>query len=161
MVDRAQGGPGGNRSRRYLATAGSARFTIAELVDQTEASARTIRYYITEGLLPPAYGRGPNATYDRGHLLRLRLIGDLKQRRLGLEEIRRQLHELSDEDVGALLAIQTRPEDVRWRRVALHPDIELHVRESPGDQVDVAFETVIDEIIGHCRVVVERLEREG
>lgn len=153
--------PQTGRMPRALAAPVSHRFTISELVNETEASARTIRYYITEGLLPPAYGRGPNATYDRGHLLRLRLIGDLKQRRLGLNEIKRRLQELSDEDVAALLVIQTRPVEDRWRRVALHPDIELHVRESAGALVDVAFESATDEIIGLCRVVVERLEREG
>ncbi len=161
MVERGRGELGENRLGRTLATSGAHRFAIAELVEQTEASARTVRYYITEGLLPPAYGRGPNATYDQGHLVRLKLIGDLKRRRLGLEEIRRHLQGLSDDDVAALLAIQTRPIEDRWRRVALHPDIELHIREIAGEAVDVAFESAVDEIIGHCRVVVERFQREG
>ena len=69
-----------------------ARYTIADLERETGVSARTIRYYISEGLLQPAYGRGPSATYDADHLLRLRMI----QQPLGLAQRLRRVRTLGD-----------------------------------------------------------------
>jgi hypothetical protein len=59
------------------ATPPSPRYSLPDLERETKTSGRTIRYYISQGLLPPAYGRGPTATYDLGHLLRLRLFASL------------------------------------------------------------------------------------
>ena len=85
------------------------RYSLADLEREAKTSGRTIRYYISEGLLPPAYGRGPTATYDLGHLLRLRLIVSLKENRLGLQEIRDKLNGLTDDDIAAMLNVQTEP----------------------------------------------------
>lgn len=136
------------------------RYSIQELEEQTGIPARTIRYYITRGLLAPAYGRGPSARYDLGHLLRLRLINQLKEERLSLDEIKERLGELSDADVEALLNVQTGPPQDRWRRIQLHPDIELHVRERtrPGQQPDRDFEEAVDLIIGLAQPVIDRLK---
>src|SRR6478672_11017865 len=85
------------------------RYSIADLERETEISARTIRYYITEGMLPPAYGRGPTATYDLGHLLRLQMIARLKNDGLTLQEIKERLGGMDDEQIATLLRIQLRP----------------------------------------------------
>src|SRR6188472_419912 len=95
------------------------RYSIADLERETEISARTIRYYITEGMLPPAYGRGPSATYDLGHLLRLQMIGRLKREGLPLQDIKVRLGAMDDQQIASLLRIQMRPAEDRWRRVAL------------------------------------------
>jgi DNA-binding transcriptional MerR regulator len=136
------------------------RYSIQELEEETGIPARTIRYYITRGLLAPAYGRGPSARYDLGHLLRLRLIEQLKEQRLSLEEIRERLGELSDADVEELLHVQTGPSQEHWRRIKLHPDIELHVRERtrPGQQPDREFEQAVELIIGLAQPVIDRLK---
>src|SRR5262249_28126708 len=72
------------------------RYAMADLERETGLDARTIRYYITRGLLQPAHGRGPSATYDLGHLLRLRMIQLLKNDRLPLDDIKTRLAELTD-----------------------------------------------------------------
>ena len=132
------------------------RYSLGDLERETKTSGRTIRYYISEGLLPPAYGRGPTATYDLGHLLRLRLIASLKENRLGLQEIRQRLNGLSDDDIAAILNVQTEPTQEFWRRIELHPDIELHVRQQ--SRTDPAMDEAVELIVGLSRPVIERLE---
>ena len=145
------------QSPAKLAAGRDRRYTIADLEGATGVSARTIRYYITEGLLPSAHGRGPTATYDLGHLLRLRMALALRDdERLGIAPIRERLSTLSDDDIAALLDIQTRPPADRWRRISLHPSLELHVREPAGDP-DIAVEEAVGAILDLVAPVVARL----
>ena len=134
------------------------RYAIADLERETGLPARTIRYYISQGLLPPAHGRGPGATYDLGHLLRLKMIQRLKAEHLPLEEIKRRLGDLTDEDIETMLNIQSRPTEDRWRRIQLPPDIELHVRERGGFEIDRALKRAVDLIVGYAHAVVDGLE---
>ena len=69
---------------------------------------RTVRFYITEGLLPGPGARGRGASYGREHLLRLRLIRRLAERRVPIAEIRETLTRLSTSEVAALLEEESR-----------------------------------------------------
>lgn len=80
--------------------------TIDDLAEAVGVPTRTIRYYITEGLLPGPEGRGKATAYTEEHLLRLRLIRSLTEQRVPLSEIRERLSRLSDEDTRVLLAEQ-------------------------------------------------------
>jgi DNA-binding transcriptional MerR regulator len=144
--------------RRDHAPAGG-RYAMSDLEEQTGFSARTIRYYITQGLLPPAHGRGPSATYDRTHLLRLMAIRALKDRHLPLDEIKTELGNLRDEEIALQLGQPDAPPEDRWRRISIHPDIELHVRERPGPGVDAAFLRAVELIAKQARVIVDDLDR--
>lgn len=73
------------------------RFTLAELAAASGVSPRTIRYYTTEGLLPPPGERGRYAIYTGVHLRRLQLIGQLKAAYLPLAAIRERLAARSDD----------------------------------------------------------------
>ena len=66
-------------------------YSIGELADEAGVSTRTIRYYVSEGLLPPPVGSGPNSRYTEAHRDRLAIIGRLKAQYLPLKEIRRRL----------------------------------------------------------------------
>ncbi len=123
------------------------RYAMSDLERETGLNARTIRYYIAQGLLPPAHGRGPSATYDLGHLLRLRMIQLLKNEYLPLEDIKTRLADLTDRDIAAMLEVQTRPVEDRWRRLQLHPDVELHIRERAGKQRDPDFDRAVDALV--------------
>jgi DNA-binding transcriptional MerR regulator len=133
------------------------RYTMADLERETGITSRTIRYYITEGLLAPSYGRGPTATYDLGHLLRLQMIANLRNEGLGIKEIRDRLSRLTDDEIASSLKIRTRPPEDRWRRIQLHPNLELMVRE-PGGEPDLKLEEAVDLLVGLARPVIERLE---
>ena len=85
------------------------RFSLRELAGAAGVTPRTVRYYISEGLLPSP-DRGPRAQYDPDQLARLRLIRQLQRNHLPLAEIRRRLAELSDADVHAALSAPPEPE---------------------------------------------------
>lgn len=137
----------------------SPRYSIADLEEETGFNARTIRYYISEGLLTPAHGRGPTATYDKDHLLRLQFVKQLKERLLPLEAIKRQLANVSTEDLEAHFAIQAGPIEGQWRRIVFGPDLELHVKLRPAR--DIRFERAIDQIVQHARFILESVEEPG
>jgi DNA-binding transcriptional MerR regulator len=137
----------------------TSRYTMADLEHLTGFSSRTIRYYIQEGLIRAAYGRGPSATYDRDHLLRLMRIAELKTEVTALDQIRERLDGASTTDLEAHFAVRSGPEEERWRRVRVHPRLELHVREVGSDR-DYRFEQALDQIVQHARIVLEHFESE-
>ena len=122
------------------------RYTLADLERETGTSGRTVRYYISQGLLPPAHGRGPSATYDLGHLVRLRAISLLKAQHLPLEQIKQRLSPLSDDEIAAMLRVETAPPEDTWRRIRLHPDLELFVRDRRAKEKDYRFEAAVETI---------------
>ncbi len=76
---------------------------IGELARKTNVSVRTIRFYISEGLLPAPQARGRFASYDEDALLRLQVIRLLKEAFLPLREIRERLSGLNTDEVRSLL----------------------------------------------------------
>jgi DNA-binding transcriptional MerR regulator len=132
------------------------RYTLADLEAETGLPGRTIRYYITQGLLPAARGRGVGATYGRTHLLRLKAIGLLKKDNAPLEQIRQRLQDMRDTELAAMLEVESAPPEDRWRRVHLHPDLELHVRERGGRNRDYTFQKVVDLIVKQSEILVKQ-----
>ena len=85
-------------------------YSLVELADQTGLSPRTIHYYSSQGLLPPADRRGAGARYPVSTLKRLRAVQAFKSEvRLTLQEIRRLLGTLSDERVAAIASGESSP----------------------------------------------------
>jgi DNA-binding transcriptional MerR regulator len=142
-------------------TAEPYRYTMADLEAETGLPARTIRYYITQGLLPAARGRGVGATYGPTHLLRLKAIGLLKKDNTPLEQIRQRLQDMRDAELAAMLEVETAPPEDRWRRVHLHPDLELHVRERGGRNRDYTFEKVVDLIVKQSEILIDQQLRDA
>ncbi len=73
-------------------------YSLADLCDLADVTPRTVRYYISQGLLRSPGTSGPGARYDDGHLARLRLVRRLQREHLPLAEIRARLAALSDEE---------------------------------------------------------------
>jgi DNA-binding transcriptional MerR regulator len=78
-------------------------YSIEDLAELVNLSIRTIRYYISEGLLPGPGARGKAAIYGEEHLLRLRLIRLLSGQHVPLVEMRDWLLRLSLNEIRALL----------------------------------------------------------
>ncbi len=78
------------------------RYTLTELADLAGVTPRTVRYYMSQGLLPAVGQSGPGAKYGAGHLARLRLIRRLQSEHLPLAEIRRRLEGLDDDIIAEL-----------------------------------------------------------
>jgi DNA-binding transcriptional MerR regulator len=83
------------------------RLTLDQLCQEVGVTVRTVRYYISEGLLPPPHAQGPAARYGDIHVQRLRAIAQLKEQYLPLREIRRVLDGLDDAGIAALAADRT------------------------------------------------------
>jgi DNA-binding transcriptional MerR regulator len=81
-------------------------YLIHELARETGLDPRTIRYYQQEGLLPKPDYQGKFAYYHNDHLMRIKLIQELKKNYLPLKEIRKRLNSLTSEHVQALLESQ-------------------------------------------------------
>jgi DNA-binding transcriptional MerR regulator len=78
--------------------------SIKEVGTRAGVTRRTVHFYIQQGLLPPPEGAGRGARYTEAHLARLRLIRRLQREHLPLNEIRRQLADLNDEQIRQALA---------------------------------------------------------
>lgn len=134
------------------------RYTLSELEELTGVTGRTIRYYITEGLLPPAYGRGPSATYDEDHLLRLHAIQHFKEQRLPLKGIKDELAQLTTDDLALMINAPAQPEVVTWQHHVLHPDLLIAVRERASDERSTAHEYAFELIVEYARGVLADLD---
>jgi DNA-binding transcriptional MerR regulator len=78
-------------------------YTLTDLARVADVTARTVRYYIAQGLLPSPEASGPATRYGEGHLARLRLIKRLQRDHLPLAEIRARMERMEDEEVQAAL----------------------------------------------------------
>lgn len=66
-------------------------YTLAELAAAAGLPARTLRYYIARGVLPPPLRAGRNAGYGAPHLVRLRQIRKWQAAGASLADIHRRL----------------------------------------------------------------------
>jgi len=66
-------------------------FTIDEIARRTGMTVRTVRYYASEGLLPPPIRRGRIAVYGTAHRMRLDLVKQLQDHGYTLAAIERVL----------------------------------------------------------------------
>lgn len=78
-------------------------YLIHELAEKVGISVRTIRYYISEGLLPAPDTKGRYATFSEEYRLRLELILKLKDAFLPLKEIRDRIVGLDQTQIKELL----------------------------------------------------------
>jgi len=112
------------------------RFSLAELVEASGLTERTVRHFITVGLMPPAHGRGRARYYTTDHLARLELVARLRAERLSFDEIRERLTEP---------AVPVAADGDTWRRIVLHPDLEVHVRAGAPDSVERLVEEMLQQ----------------
>jgi DNA-binding transcriptional MerR regulator len=80
--------------------------TIDELAARTGTTVRTVRFYATEGLLPPPRRRGRVAYYDARHRMRLDLVRSLQDHGYTLAAIERVLARIPADASPAEYAVQ-------------------------------------------------------
>lgn len=100
MTGAATGSPAGS------AAPAEGEFTVDELAARTGLTVRTVRFYSTEGLLPPPERRGRVAYYDARHRLRLDLIRTLQDHGYTLAAINRVLQRIPHDAEPAEYAVQ-------------------------------------------------------
>ncbi|SHF61332.1 DNA-binding transcriptional regulator, MerR family [Jatrophihabitans endophyticus] len=87
-------------------TAADGDLTVDELAARTGLTVRTVRFYASEGLLPPPERRGRVAYYDARHRMRLELIRTLQEHGYTLAAIDRVLARLPPDAAPAEFAVQ-------------------------------------------------------
>jgi len=93
--------------------------SLSELAGKAGIPARTVRFYISRGLLPRPVGAGRGARYEEMHLERLREILQLQREGLTLAEIGMR---------GEEAAEQALPEPEAWWVYRLGEGVEVRVR---------------------------------
>lgn len=96
------------------------RIKMAELARAAGVSRRTIRYYISRGLMSGPLKAGRNAVYGPEHLERLAEIKRLQEQGLTLAEIGRVLGEGDQERIP--------PEPTSWWQYEVAEDVTVWVR---------------------------------
>jgi DNA-binding transcriptional MerR regulator len=103
---------------------------VSELAERSGVPIATIKYYLREGLLPPGHATSrTGASYDRGHLARLRVlrilreVGDVPIDRLraivvALERDEGDVHDVLCEATDALAPTPVRPPSEAARQQA-------------------------------------------
>jgi AcrR family transcriptional regulator len=119
-------------------------YKISELSRISETSVPTIRFYLREGLLPPAVKTGKTtAYYTDDHIARLQLIRKLQtEEQKSLASIKEDLDRLP---ISALPEDKTTIVSSEKRNVIVSAAIELFVNKGLG-------ETSIDDIVNNARI---------
>jgi DNA-binding transcriptional MerR regulator len=96
-------------------------FGLQELAQRSGVPPRTIRYYVSRGLLPGPRKGGRNACYGPEHLERLETIVRWQREGLSLAEIQARLGAASN---GREAVVNPRP----WWAYALADDVVVNIR---------------------------------
>lgn len=121
--------------------------SLDELADRSGVSARTIRYYQSEGVLDSPRKEGRGARYNPGHVERLELIAELQARGLKLEAIKSLLeragkHRTVTEWLGideALRASWTDDRPATMTLAEIHERLGRRPRRFVGELVDAGL----------------------
>ena len=130
-------------------------------------SARSIRFYVANGLLARPEGTGTAATYNYRHFLQLLAIKIRQREGVTLDVIKKEMAELTgdalERRVASSLAaalgatVETRRQatdddpSASWRRLAVADGVELHVRDdSPAsrDEALIAMREAVRAALG-------------
>ena len=134
-------------------------------------SARSVRFYVANGLLDRPEGAGTAATYNYRHLLQLLSIKIRQREGATLDVIKREMREVTgdalERRVAASLApalgaqadvaVRNTDEDraIGWRRFFVADGIELHVREdtpAARDEALVAMREAVRAALGRADI---------
>jgi DNA-binding transcriptional MerR regulator len=118
-------------------------------------SARSIRFYVANGLLARPEGTGTAATYNYRHFLQLLAIKIRQREGVTLDVIKKEMAELTGDSLERRVAtslaaalgatIETRRQatddepSASWRRVPVADGVELHVRDDSPASRDEAL----------------------
>lgn len=124
---------------------GRTKYKICELAEAARVTLRTIRYYVSKGLLTPLIEEGMYDYYSEINLKELKLIKTYQEKYLPLDVIREKMFK-GEVDVGADLKVDNHKNNTEllYRKVVGVPGIELSIREDVLDKGKI--ETLVNYI---------------
>ena len=112
-----------------------AGYTLQELATIAGVTPRTVRYYISVGLLPSPGQVGPGTRYGDDVLQRVRLIRRLQDQHLPLAEIRGRIEGMADAEVIAALDTTLEATEagsaLEYIRSLTRPIAQMHMVAAP------------------------------
>lgn len=121
------------------------KYKISELAEVAGVTVRTVRYYVSKGLLTPPKEDGLYSYYSEINLKELKLIKAYREEYLPLDVIREKLlNKEMDVDVDLKVSNFIGEADFLYRKVLVVPGLELNVREDVLDKEKV--ETLVNYI---------------
>ena len=146
---------------------------LEEVAKAAGVSARTVRYYIQRGLLPPPRFRGPDTAYGDEHVVRLRAIRRLQEAFWPLDAIAGLFASKNDREIESIAdgtnvpsptssltgvapphdkpAVKPPPRGRRSadrgqlvRRVALTDELVLEIHEPASDDTESLLDAIRD-----------------
>jgi len=133
-------------------------------------TARSVRFYVANGLLDRPEGTGTAATYNYRHLLQLLAIKIRQREGQSLEKIKAEMKDMTGDALERRIATSLAPaltsradstaerEDGSthsWRRAPVAEGIELHIREdSPAarDEAVIAMREAVRAALGRADI---------
>jgi DNA-binding transcriptional MerR regulator len=134
-------------------------------------SARSVRFYVANGLLDRPEGTGTSATYNYRHFLQLLGIKIRQREGQTLESIKREMQGVAGDTLERRVAQSLAPAlgvgadtvaraddgaaPLAWRRLAVADGIEVHVRDdSPAAREDamVAIREAVRAALGRAEI---------
>jgi len=126
-------------------------FSLSELAEEAGIPARTVRFYISRGLLPGPVGAGRGAKYGAAHLERLREILRLQEEGLTLAEIGVR---------GEKAVPQELPEPEPWWSYAIADGVEVRVSSDQAPWRMRQIRRALTELASQLQEPGEREEQE-
>jgi DNA-binding transcriptional MerR regulator len=144
-------------------------FTATELGAKVGVSARTVRFYTAQHVLPAPQFRGSATRYLREHLVHLAAIRALqRERRYSLAAIRSHLTPLGAADIERLAAtvlpelavplaspalpapasVPAPPASDAWHRLTLLPGLEIHLHAAASSEVRTLARSIVASVQG-------------
>jgi DNA-binding transcriptional MerR regulator len=133
-------------------------------------SARSVRFYVANGLLDRPEGTGTAATYGYRHLLQLLAIKIRQREGQSLEKIKEEMKDITGDALERRIATSLAPaltsgadntveredgQSWKWRRAPVADGIELHIREdSPAarDEAVIAMREAVRAALGRADI---------
>ena len=129
-------------------------YSVGELAERGGVSRRTVRFYVSRGLIDPPSGRGRGSTYTDRHLQQIHSVRSLQRGGLELDEIRKR---------GSTPLPTVAP-----RQASIEPpSFVVRIPICPGVRLELDADTglpepsVLDELATHCARVLRGSSRES
>ena len=102
------------------------RLSLKDVATQTGVAARTVRYYVAEGLVKPPVTSGKYAKYTEGHVQTIKDIQKMQEDGLSLGEIKQRLSP-TNEFLDVVRKTATCLTPVPGIRVIIDDDVPVHI----------------------------------